>query len=129
MNNITIVGNLGADPELSYTTGGKAKVKFTIADTRVNGENKETTWHRCVAWGEQAEFVAASLAKGQRCIIIGRYKTDSYTTKAGDKKETMEVLVDECGPSIRFKGLDGQTAPSNKPAAKVPHSYDEEEPF
>lgn len=129
MNNITIVGNLGGDPELTYTSGGKAKVKFTIADTRVNGENKETTWHRCVAWGDQAEFVASTLTKGQRCIVIGRYKTDSYVTKSGDKKETFEVLVDECGPSIRFKSLDGDRPATNKSAAPAPHSLVDEEPF
>lgn len=129
MNNITIVGNVGREPELTYTTGGKAKVRFSIADTRVVNEQKETTWHRCVAWGDQAEHIAATLQKGQRCIVIGRYKTDSYTTKAGDKKEQMEVLVDECGPSIRFGALDHERPMFSKPAQAPSAENDEEEPF
>ena len=110
MNHITIIGNLGQDPELSFTTNGKAKAKFSIADTRdVNGV-KETTWHRCVAWGKTAENVASMFAKGNRVMVIGRYKTDEYTTKAGEKKTVMEVLVDDCGPSIRFE-LPNDTRP------------------
>ena len=102
MNHITIIGNLGQDPELSYTTNGKAKVKFSIADTREYNGEKETTWHRCVAWGKTAENVAATFSKGQRVMVTGRYKTDTYKTKAGEQKSVQEVLVDDCGHSIRF---------------------------
>lgn len=127
MNNITVVGNLGQDPELSYTTQGKAKVRFSVGDTRVNGEKKETTWHRCVAWGEQAEHIAAAISKGQRVIVTGRYKSDEYTTKQGEKRNTLEILVDDCGPSYRF-GLPKDDAPKfSKPSA--PQSDTDEEPF
>lgn len=128
MNTITIVGNLGQDPELSYTTGGKAKVRFSIADTRKVGEEKETTWHRCVAWGEQAEQIAANISKGQRVIVTGRYKTDEYTTKSGEKKTQMEVLVDDCGPSYRF-GAPKENAPLLRNSAPQSDRYGEEEPF
>lgn len=103
MNNITIIGNLGSDPELSYTTAGKAKVKFSIADTRKVNEVSETTWHRCVAWGKAAENIAAIFAKGNRVIVTGRYKTDEYKTKTGEKMTRMEVLVDDAGLSLRFE--------------------------
>lgn len=129
MNNITIVGNLGQDPELSFTKSGKAKVRFSIADTReVNGE-KETTWHKCVAWGKTAENVASLFTKGQRVIVSGRYKMDEYTTKAGEKKQSLEVLVDDCGQSIRFD-LPNNTRPSFSSNTSAPQSmFEDEEPF
>jgi single-strand DNA-binding protein len=102
MNNITIIGNLGQDPELQFIPSGKAKVKFSIADTRKVGEETETTWHRCIAWGQMAENIASLFSKGNRVIVTGRYKVDEYKTKTGEKKSQMEVLVDDCGQSIRF---------------------------
>lgn len=129
MNNITIVGNLGQDPELSFTKGGKAKVRFSIADTReVNGE-KETTWHKCVAWGKTAENIASLFTKGQRVIVAGRYKMDEYTTKTGEKKQSLEVLVDDCGQSIRFD-LPNTARPSFSNNNSAPQSmFEDEEPF
>lgn len=102
MNHITVVGNMGRDPELSYTTGGKAKVRFSVADTREYNGEKETTWHRCVAWGKTAENIASAFSKGQRVIVSGRYKMDEYTDKNNEKKVNFELLVDDCGHSIRF---------------------------
>lgn len=130
MNNITIVGNLGQDPELSFTKAGKPKVRFSIADTReVNGE-KETTWHKCVAWGKTAENVASLFTKGSRVIVTGRYKMDEYTTKTGEKKQSLEVLVDDCGQSIRFD-LPKNDRPSFIPKDSAPQSelFEDEEPF
>lgn len=103
MNNVTVIGNLGGDPELTFTPKGTAKVKFSVADTREYEGKKETTWHRCVAWGKTAENIASTFAKGQRVILLGQYKTDEYTTKAGEKKSVMELLVSDCGHSIRFE--------------------------
>lgn len=129
MNNITIVGNLGQDPELSFTKGGKAKVKFSIADTReVNGE-KETTWHRCVAWGKTAENVASLFTKGMRVIVSGRYKMDEYTTKAGEKKTSLEVLVDDCGQSIRFDLPNSDRPKFSNNSAPQSDLFEDEEPF
>ena len=130
MNNITIVGNLGQDPELSFTAGNKAKVRFSIADTReINGQ-KETTWHKCVAWGKTAENIASLFTKGQRVIVSGRYKMDEYTTKAGEKKQNLEVLVDDCGQSIRFD-LPNADRPSFSQPSSAPQSnlFVDEEPF
>lgn len=126
MNTITIVGNLGSDPELTYTTAGKAKVKFSVADTRKVNEVTETTWHRCVAWGKSAENIAAIFSKGNRVIVNGRYKMDEYKTKTGEKKSTLEVLVDDAGLSLRFE-IPSEDRPSFLP--KGNSSVDEEEPF
>ena len=129
MNNITIVGNMGSDPELSFTTNGKAKVRFSVADTREVNEKKETTWHKCVAWGKTAENIASLFTKGQRVILSGRYKMDEYTTKTGEKKQNLEVLVDDCGQSIRFDLPNAERPSFSKPSAPQSSMFEDEEPF
>lgn len=129
MNNIILIGNLGQDPELQYIPSGKAKVKFSIADTRKVGETTETTWHRCVAWGQMAENIATVFSKGDRVIVTGRYKTDEYKTKSGEKKSTMEILVDDCGLSIRFE-VPSTDRPMFSNQSSAPQSVEpDEEPF
>lgn len=129
MNNVYVVGNLGADPELTFTPNGKAKVRFSVADTREYEGKKETTWHKCVAWGKTAENIASVFAKGNRVMIMGQYKTDEYTTKAGEKKSVMELLVSDCGHSIRFDLPQDSRPKFSQPSAPQSFDEDEEEPF
>lgn len=106
---ITVVGNLTADPELRYTQNGLAVANFTIASTprtfdRASGEWKdgEALFLRASVWREFAEHVAGSLTKGSRVIAQGRLKQRSYETKEGEKRTTIELEVDEIGPSLRY---------------------------
>ena len=106
---ITVVGNLTADPELRFTPSGAAVANFTIASTprvfdRQSGEwkDQEALFLRCSIWREAAENVAESLTKGQRVIAQGRLKSRSYETKEGERRTSMELDVDEIGPSLRF---------------------------
>lgn len=129
MNSIILIGNLGQDPELQFIPSGKAKVKFSVADTRKVGEETETTWHRCIAWGQMAENIASVFSKGDRVIVTGRYKTDEYKTKAGEKKTTMEILVDDCGLSVRFE-VPTTDKPTYSKKPDAPQSVlPDEEPF
>lgn len=106
---VTVVGNLTADPELRYTQSGLAVANFTIASTprtfdRASNEWKDgdTLYLRASIWREAAEQVAASLTKGTRVIAQGRLKQRSYETKEGEKRTTIELEVDEIGPSLRY---------------------------
>ncbi|WP_129661066.1 single-stranded DNA-binding protein [Rothia uropygialis] len=106
---ITVVGNLTADPELRFTPSGAAVANFTIASTprvfdRQSGEwkDQEALFLRCSIWREAAENVAESLTKGQRVIAQGRLKARSYETKEGERRTSMELDVDDIGPSLRF---------------------------
>jgi single-strand DNA-binding protein len=106
---ITVVGNLTADPELRYTQNGLAVANFTIASTprnfdRASNEFKdgETLFLRASVWREFAEQVAGSLTKGSRVIATGRLKQRSYETKEGEKRTSIELEVDEVGPSLRY---------------------------
>jgi single-strand DNA-binding protein len=104
----TITGNLTADPELRYTPTGRPVASFTIASTprfpdRDTGEWKdgETWFVRCSAWGDMAENVAGSLSKGAAVIAAGRLRARTWETDEGAKRATVEMTVDDIGPSLR----------------------------
>jgi len=106
---LTIVGNLTADPELRYTQNGLPVVNLTIASTprvfdRQANEFKdgETLFMRASAWREMAEHIAGTLAKGTRVVAVGNLKQKSYETKEGEKRTTVELEIDEIGPSLRY---------------------------
>jgi single-strand DNA-binding protein len=106
---ITVVGNLTSDPELRYTQSGLAVANFTIASTPRNFDRTTNDWKdgealflRASCWREFAEHVAGSLTKGSRVIATGRLKQRSYETKEGEKRTSIELEVDEIGPSLRY---------------------------
>ena len=106
---ITVVGNLTSDPELRYTQNGLAVANFTIASTPRTFDRAKNEWIdgealflRASVWREFAEHVAGSLTKGSRVIATGRLKQRSYETKEGEKRTSIELEVDEIGPSLRY---------------------------
>lgn len=121
---IIVVGNLTADPELRFTSNGKAVANFTIAaNHRVKNGNDwqdgETTFYRATVWEKVAENVAASLRKGQQVIAVGSVHTEKYVTQQGEERTSLVLNVDEVGPSLRFApaqvtrvGGNGNSAPS-----------------
>lgn len=124
--NITVVGNLTADPELRFTQSGAAVASFTIASTprtfdRQSGEWKdgEALFLRCNVWRQVAENVAESLARGSRVLVTGRLRQRSFETKEGEKRTVVELEVDEIGPSLRYaiakvsKAARGGSAPAD----------------
>ena len=108
VNKAILIGNLGRDPELTYTPSGSAVATFSIATTEryttKDGEKKENTvWHNIVAWGKQAEVIAEYLAKGKKVYIEGKINNRSYDDKDGNKKYISEIVVSS------FQFLDART--------------------
>lgn len=106
--NITVVGNLTADPELRFTPSGQAVANFTVASTtRLLDKNTnewkdgDTVFLRCSVWRQYAENVAESLFKGTRVIVTGRLKVRQYETRDGGKGTSVECDVDEVGPALK----------------------------
>ena len=104
----TITGNLTKDPELRFTPTGQKVAAFTIANTprfpdRATGEwqDGETWFVRCSAWGDTAENIAASLARGNAVVATGRLRCRTWETPEGEKRVTVEMTVDDIGPSLR----------------------------
>ena len=107
--NLTIVGNLTADPEMRFTPSGAAVASFTIASTprtfdRASNQFRdgETLFMRCSIWRDAAENVAESLTKGMRVIVTGRLVQRSYQTRDGENRTVVEMQVDEIGPSLKY---------------------------
>jgi len=105
---ITVVGNLTADPELRYTQNGLPVANFTIASTPRTFDRQSNEWKdgealflRASVWRDYAEHVAASLTKGTRVIAVGVLKQRSYETREGEKRTSIELEVEEVGPSLR----------------------------
>lgn len=126
---ITVIGNLTADPELRFTPSGAAVSNFTVASTPRHFDktanewvDAETMFMRCAVWREAAEYVAESLKKGMRVIVQGRLKCRTYEDKAGEKRTSWELDVEEVGPSLRYaaatvKRMTRQTEPGQAAAA------------
>ncbi len=106
---LTVIGNLTADPELRFTPSGAAVASFTVASTPRSFDKETGGWKdgdalflRCNIWRQAAENVAESLTRGARVIVHGRLKQRSFETAAGEKRTVVELDVDEIGPSLKF---------------------------
>ncbi|MEW6523534.1 MAG: single-stranded DNA-binding protein [Bacillota bacterium] len=96
INRIVLTGRLTRDPELRYTTTGKAVCKFTLAvDRRFFGQGeRETDFIDIVTWMKLAETCANHLAKGRLIAVDGRLQIRSYETQDGQKRKAAEVVAD-----------------------------------
>lgn len=97
LNRVTLLGNLGADPELRVTAGGQAVLKLRLATTetyldRNNTRQERTEWHSVTLWGKRGEALAKFLTKGERLFVEGRLQTSSYE-KDGEKRYRTEVVA------------------------------------
>jgi single-strand DNA-binding protein len=101
VNRIFLIGNLGRDPEMSYTPSGKAVTKFTLAVNRMqrnreSGEaQKETDWFSIVAWDRLAETCNTYLHKGSKVFIEGRIQSRKYTDKNGVERTVWDVTASD----------------------------------
>ena len=147
-NKITIVGNLGRDPELRYTPQGTAVCSFTMASNErrrdKGGEQQDvTTWFRVTVWGKQAETVSKYLTKGRSVYVEGRLHVEEWTDRDGKPRHTLEVNASDVQFLDAGSGVEGipvrqsaaAAAPSSgaRPAAggrgPEPRLEDDEIPF
>ena len=101
---LTLVGNLGRDPEMRYTPGGHAVTNFSVAVNRSwsqDGERmKETAWFRVTAWGKLAESTNQYLKAGSRVLVDGRLTPGDnggpniWTTKEGETRANFDVTAE-----------------------------------
>ncbi|MFZ0227446.1 MAG: single-stranded DNA-binding protein, partial [Mycobacterium sp.] len=106
---VTLRGRLTRDPEMFYSAAGKPVVKFAVVTSRrvkdqqtSEWSDADTTFWDCVAFGQTAENVAESLEKGTAVIVQGNAAQEEWTTKDGEKRRSMKVVVDDVAPSLRF---------------------------
>ncbi|QXE35889.1 single-stranded DNA-binding protein [Streptomyces sp. GMY02] len=106
---ITLVGNLTADPELTHTDQGVARLTFNVASnsrvwdkTRAEWGEGRTLFLRCTAWRWIAENAAASLTKGTRVIVTGALRQFDYTAPDGTVRTGFGLDVDDIAVSLRY---------------------------
>lgn len=106
---VVIVGNLGRDPELRYTAGGKPVANFPVATNRrwtdnEGGQQEETTWFRVTVWGRQAEVCNQYLEKGRLVLCDGDIRTSQYEDQQGVTRYSWELRA----RAVRFLSGPGE---------------------
>ena len=99
VNKVILVGNLGRDVEIRYTSSGTAVATLSLATTDVwtdkGGQRQEKTeWHRVVIWGKTAETLQEYLLKGRQIYVEGRLQTRQWDDRDGNKRYTTETRAD-----------------------------------
>ncbi len=101
INKVILVGNLGRDPEIRYTSSGAAVANITLAtsdtwkDKQTGDSQERTEWHRVVFFNRLAEVVGEYLKKGAQVYVEGRIQTRKWQDKSGQDRYTTEVVASE----------------------------------
>jgi single-strand DNA-binding protein len=112
VNNVVVVGNLTADPRMGEGDGTKvANFRIAVNRWRKPGQEAEedlkdrTEFIDVECWGSQAENVEATLQRGDRAIVAGQLRYDSWTDEAGNIKGRLKIKAFAVGPSLEFQSL------------------------
>ena len=131
VNRVILIGNLGKDPEVRYTTAGKAIANITVATSeswksKDDGQKHESTeWHRVTFFDKLAEIVGQYLKKGSSIYLEGKLQTRKWQDKEGQDRYTTEIV----GSEMKMLGSkkDGESAvPSKAPAKNEPAGFDDD---
>lgn len=150
LNKVTLIGNLGADPEVRYMPSGEAVTTIRLATTmrwkdRQTGERKESTeWHRVVFFRRLAEIAGEYLKKGSQVYVEGRLRTNKWQDQNGQDRYTTEIVAEEMhmlgsrsGGTANYSDNQGayasqgsapspaQSRPQSAPSNSAPPPYDD----
>ena len=136
VNKVTLIGNLGADPEVRYTANGSAVANIRLATAeswrdRESGETQERTeWHRVVFFSRLAEIVGEYLKKGSQVYIEGRLQTRKWQDRDGNDRYTTEIVANEMQMlGGRGGGGGGFDAPSQSSSPSPAQNSNNEPPM
>lgn len=122
VNKVILLGNLGQDPEIRYTSDGKAIANLSVATSESwkdkSGEKQEKTeWHRVSMFGKQAEVAGQYLKKGSSAYFEGRIQTRKWQDKEGNDRYTTEIVADRM-QMLGGKGESGKVTHERAPAPR-----------
>lgn len=123
INRVCLVGRFTRDPELKFTPTNTPIANFSIANNRTyagqNSEKKEqVSFFNCIAWGKTGQIISQYFKKGQRIIIEGRLQQRSWDDKDGNKRSTVEIVVEN------FQFLDSAPSSDRQTPAGKPQEID-----
>lgn len=130
-NSVSLIGNLGHDPELKNSSNGNAWSSFRIAvnDYGMNpasGQSEQLTyWFRCTCFGKNAENFAKFCQKGSKIGIVGKLVQRNYTDNNGQQRESIEIKVDQMEFLTK---LEGAGAPAGNGGAKPQYKPNQQKP-
>lgn len=133
LNKVTLIGNLGADPEVRYMPAGGAVATVSLATTRrwkdrQTGDRKEATeWHRVIFFERLAEIAGEYLKKGSQIYVEGRLQTRKWQGQDGQDRYTTEIVASELhmlgsrtGGTGSMGGQEGQPYPQQQGSYAAP---------
>jgi single-strand DNA-binding protein len=124
LNEVRLLGNLCADPDLRFTQAGKPVLNFRLA-TNERYKNAEGEWvervdyHSCVLWGKRGEAISKFVSKGTPVFVSGGLRTSSWEDKEGQKRYKTEVNVNDIillGSKSNSNSSEDDTSTSDSPA-------------
>lgn len=152
LNKVTLIGRLGADPEVRYMTNGDAITTIRLATSRrwkdrnTNERKEETEWHRVVFFAGLAKVAGEYLKKGSQLYVEGRIRTQKWQDKEGQDRYTTEIIAEEMhmldsrsggttnytenGPPLSsYDSKPAASAPSNASSPAAFEDFDDDIPF
>lgn len=143
VNKVILVGTLGRDPEMKYTTTGQAIAHLSVATSeqwtdKASGEKTDKTeWHKVVIFGKVAEIAGQYLKKGSHCYLEGRIQTRKWQDKEGNDRYSTEVIADQMqmlgsksgGAEPMGEDLPPQQAAPKPTTPPDPRTFDDDLPF
>jgi single-strand DNA-binding protein len=118
-NKVTLIGNLGADPEVKTSSSGMAICKMRLATSqskKVNGQyEKVTQWHSLVCFGKTAEYIGNNAKKGAKLLAEGSVSYEQYEGKDGQKRTSTSIVCD----SVLMLGERGASEPRQAEASQA----------
>ena len=133
LNKVLLIGNLGKNPEIRYTTSGTAVASFTLATSEKfknkGGEWEERTeWHNVTLWGRLAEIAGEYLSKGKMVYLEGKLQTRKWQDKDGKDRYTTEIVGEKMQMLSRNEpGHDNDPAADSYPQS--PDTGSDDDPF
>jgi len=122
VNKVILIGRLGRDPEVRYTSGGSPVANFSLATDESfkgrNGEKQEhTEWHNIVAWNKLAEICGEYLTKGKLVYIEGTIRSRQWEDKSGNKRTNYEIIANTMQMLGSRSDAERAAAGGSRPAA------------
>lgn len=113
INQVTVMGHLGKDPEIRTTQTGKKMATFSIATSefykdKSGQKQQQTQWHNIIAWGGYADSSEKFLKKGMNALVVGKLVYNAYQDKSGNKRTQTQIVAEKISFSFKeFKELNG----------------------
>ncbi len=136
VNKATLIGRVGKDPDIRYTTGGDAVASFSLATSeswkdKAGEKQEKTEWHNITAWRKLAEIIGEYVKKGDLLYIEGKITTEKYTDKEGIEKYSTKIVAHEMKMLGGKRDREEQQTSTSAPAAKAGafDNFDDSIPF